>query len=83
MWRPSICFEECALLGVAGVLVLTVDWEQLLLLFNFNDAESLWDISRSWQVTVEQREVHVIVVKCFAYTFFSVADLPWPAESSE
>ena len=83
MWRPPTYFEECALPGVAGVLVLTVDWEQLLLLFNFDDAESLWDISRSWLVTVEQCEVHVIAVKCFMYMFFSVADLPWPAESSE
>ena len=66
LWRPSYWpGSECV--DVPGVLILVVNWEQLLFLYDWKDAEELWNASRIWTMLIDEHDADVITVRCSAH----------------
>ena len=83
LWRPSY-WPRGDFVDVPGLLVLVVNWEQLLFLYGWEDAEKLWDTSRIWTMLIDEHQANVITVRCSVhvtvFVFFSCSNIGFPKD---
>lgn len=74
LWRPS-CWPNSEFVDVPGVLILVVNWEQLLFLYDWKDAEKLWNTSRIWAMLIDKHQSDVITIRFSAHVTVCASDV--------